>query len=40
MYRTLLDIANGIHYLHSVGIVHGAGSIPKFLYCLQDVANR
>lgn len=23
VYRTLLDIANGIHYLHSVGIVHG-----------------
>ncbi len=23
IYRTLLDIANGIHYLHSVGIVHG-----------------
>ena len=23
VYRTLLDIANGMHYLHSVGIVHG-----------------
>ena len=23
MYRTLLDIANGMQYLHSVGIIHG-----------------